>query len=172
VTSATSLVPIGARSSAVTLAASEHFFDAFEACHDLLPKWGEDNVSSRAALELHRIARGGGRWCKKVMYIFIVDLQVRAPEEVFSGWSSADTRKDVLHRTGNDTRFIFRATQGKSFPGGSLTVGKYHSIESIHSCLDMGTGSAVVDGFVLSSRMYGVKVEGSWGRGELGMLRK
>ena len=82
--------------------------DALQARHYFLTEGCQDDVGA-GALNLHRLRDGRGRRREQVVDRLVVDLEVRAPQEVLARGRAPDAREDVLHCARDDARLVFVA---------------------------------------------------------------
>lgn len=140
----------------MTLSAFEHFVDAFEAGNHFLPQRGENDVVADSALNTDCST---AHWSKEVMYGLVVDLEVRASEEIFSGFRALDMTEDILHRAWDDTRLVVVSGKCVCLARGGLAISEDDCVVALHSGGNMGLCNSRVDGFVGRAGEDGVKVK-------------
>lgn len=143
------LVPVRARRPPVAIPALQHLPNALQARHDLLAQGRQHHIIARA-LERHRVRQRerGRRRREEVEYLLVVDLQVRAPQEVLPRRGAPDEGEHVLHRARDDARLGVAPAQRERLARGGLAVREDDGVVPVHGGGDVRARGGGVDGLV------------------------
>jgi hypothetical protein len=96
------------------------------------------------------------------MDILVVNLEIRAPEEVFACRRLTYETKHIAHSAWYNSGFFVGAAEGIGFARCCLAVSEDDSVVAFHGSVHMGPGDGGIYGFVWGPSEDGVEVECGW----------